>query len=74
MPASIPIRHCGTFASRAAIRLREIFSRRTMAPFSSRPTMYSVFLPVSIPIVWATTTSVLQGMVVVLLVLFKAPN
>jgi GAF domain-containing protein len=32
MPASIPIRHCGTLASRAAIRLRETFSRKTIAP------------------------------------------
>src|SRR5262249_49377539 len=34
MPASIPIRHGGTFTSRAAIRLRETFSRRMIAPVS----------------------------------------
>jgi hypothetical protein len=62
MPASIPMRQGGTFTSRAAIRLRETFSRRTIVPFPSRPTMCSVFLPVSIPIVWTTAMSFLQGM------------
>src|SRR3981081_1751444 len=37
MPASIPIKHRGTLASRAAIRPRAIFSRKTIAPWSSRP-------------------------------------
>src|SRR5512140_1676401 len=32
MPASIPIKHRGTLASRAAIRPRAIFSRKTICP------------------------------------------
>src|ERR1700745_1401213 len=49
MPASIPIRHGGTFASRDTILLRATFSRSTIAPRASRPTRRSVFLPGSIP-------------------------
>src|SRR5256884_9975515 len=62
MPASMPTRHGGTFTNRAAIRAREIFSRRTIAPLSSRPIICSVFLPVSIPMVRATAVSALLGM------------
>src|SRR6266699_3220798 len=36
MPASMPIRQGGTFASRAAIRPRASFSRKTTAPLASR--------------------------------------
>src|SRR6266568_6569465 len=36
MPASMPIRQGGTFASRAAIRPRAGFSRKTTAPLASR--------------------------------------
>src|SRR5262249_4009198 len=50
-PASIPIRHGGTFASRDTIFVRATFSRSTIAPRASRPTRCSVFLPGSIPIV-----------------------
>ena len=35
--ASMPIRHRGVLASRATIRPPETFSRKTIAPFSSRP-------------------------------------
>jgi hypothetical protein len=59
MPASIPIRHRGTLASRAVIRPREIFSRKTIAPLSSRPIKCRVFLPVSMPMVCATVAAVL---------------
>src|SRR6266404_977275 len=62
MPASMPTRHGGRFTNRAAIRAREIFSRRTIAPLSSRPIICSVFLPVSIPMVRATAVSALLGM------------
>src|SRR6266581_3809640 len=62
MPASMPTRHGGRFTNRAAIRVRETFSRRTIAPFSSRPIICSVFLPVSIPMVRATAASALLGM------------
>src|SRR5260370_1165272 len=62
MPASTPTRHGGRFTNRAAIRAREIFSRRTIAPLSSRPIICSVFLPVSIPMVRATAVSALLGM------------
>src|SRR5436190_9920430 len=62
MPASMPTRPGGRFTDRAAIRAREIFSRRTIAPFSSRPIICSVFLPVSIPMVRATPVSALLGM------------
>jgi hypothetical protein len=41
---------------------RETFSRRTIAPFSSRPIICSVFLPVSIPMVRATEVVALLGM------------
>ena len=51
MPASIPIKHRGTLASRAVIRPRAIFSRTTIAPGSSRPIKCRVFLPVSMPMV-----------------------
>src|SRR5689334_22863668 len=57
MPASMPTRHGGRFTNRAAIRAREIFSRRTIAPLSSRPIICSVFLPVR-----ATAVSALLGM------------
>src|SRR5712672_2912594 len=62
MPASMPTRHGGRFTNRPAIRVRETFSRRTIAPFSSRPIICSVFLPVSIPMVRATAVSALLGM------------
>src|SRR5438105_5393227 len=62
MPASMPTRHGGRFTNRAAIRAREIFSRRTIAPLSSRPIICSVFLPVSIPMMRATAVSALLGM------------
>src|SRR5439155_7434984 len=62
MPASMPTRHGGRLKNRAAIRTREIFSRRTIAPLSSRPIICSVFLPVSIPMVRATAVSALLGM------------
>src|SRR6266576_4843138 len=62
MPASLPTRHGGRFTNRAAIRALEIFSRRTIAPLSSRPIICSVFLPVSIPMVRATAVSALLGM------------
>src|ERR1700731_870762 len=61
MPASMPTRHDGRFTNRAAIRVRETFSRRTMAPFSSRPIICSVFLPVSMPMVRTTAVSALLG-------------
>src|SRR6476661_7523646 len=32
MPASMPIRHCGTFTSRAAIRPRATFSAKRLYP------------------------------------------
>src|SRR6267143_5936628 len=59
MPASIPIKHRGTLASRAALRPRASFSRKTIAPFSSRPIKCRVFLPVSMPMVGATVAAVL---------------
>src|SRR5438132_10972012 len=62
MPALMPTRHGGRFTNRAAIRAREIFPRRTIAPLSSRPIICSVFLPVSIPMVRATAVSALLGM------------
>src|SRR6266542_120184 len=62
MPASMPIRQGGTFASRAAIRPRASFSRKTTAPLASRPTKCSVFLPVSMPIVQANPASVFRDM------------
>src|ERR1700732_1895156 len=61
MPASMPTRHGGRFTNRAASRVRETFSRRTMAPFSSRPIICSVFLPVSMPMVRTTAVSALLG-------------
>src|ERR1700757_920682 len=57
MPASIPIRHGGTFASRDTILARATFSRSTIPPRASRPIRCSVFLPGSIPMV---TTAVLD--------------
>jgi len=57
MPASIPIRHGGTFARRDKILTRATLSRSTIPPRASRPTGCSVFLPGSIPKV---TTAVLD--------------
>src|SRR6266550_3294554 len=74
MPASMPTRHGGRFTNRAAIRAREIFSRRTIAPLSSRPIICSVFLPVSIPMVRATAVSALLGMACPLRALQKPPT
>ena len=70
MPASIAIEHRGTLASRAAIRPRAIFSRKTIAPWSSRPIKCRVFLPVSMPMVSATVAC-LMGHGDVLLVVSK---
>jgi hypothetical protein len=57
LPASIPIRYRGTLASRTVIRPRAIFSRKTIAPLSSRPIKCGVFLPVSMPMVCATVAA-----------------
>ena len=62
MPASRPTRQRGTFTNRAAIRVRDTFSRSTSAPLSSKPITCSVFLPVSIPMVSAIVVSALLGM------------
>src|SRR5262249_30799185 len=40
MPASIPIKHCGTFTSLAAIRVRETFSRTTIVSRSCAACSY----------------------------------
>src|SRR6201987_302293 len=61
MPASIPIRHGGTFASRDAILARATFSRSTISPRASRPTRCIVFLPGSIPMVTIAVPT-LRGM------------
>ena len=45
MPASIPIRHRGTLASRAAIRPRAIFSRKTIAPLTPRTVAIELAAP-----------------------------
>src|ERR1700746_1480016 len=61
MPASIPIRHGGTFASRDTILVRATFSRSTISPRASRPTRCIVFLPGSIPMVTIAVPT-LRGM------------
>src|ERR1700758_1423066 len=60
MPASIPIRHGGTFASRDTILARATFSRSTIPPRASRPIRCSVFLPGSIPMVTTAVANNLQ--------------
>src|SRR6185436_2633786 len=47
--ASMPIRHGGRLANRAATWPRDHFWRSTMAPRSSWPTMWNEFLPISMP-------------------------
>src|ERR1700751_2329802 len=61
MPASIPIRHGGTFASRDTTLARATFSRSTISPRASRPTRCIVFLPGSIPMVTIAVPT-LRGM------------
>src|SRR5215467_1253812 len=46
----MPIKHGGMLASRASTWLRDHFWRKTIAPRSSRPTMWNEYLPISIPI------------------------
>ena len=45
----------GTLASRVSTWVRDHFWRSTMAPRSSRPTMWNEFLPISMPITIITT-------------------
>src|SRR5215469_8366025 len=45
----MPIKHGGMLASRASTWLRDHFWRKTIAPRSSRPTMWNEYLPISIP-------------------------
>src|SRR5215471_17252396 len=71
MPASIPIRHGGRFASRDTILARATFSRSTIAPRASRPTRCNVFLPGSIPMV---TTAVLDLCAMAWFLLLTAPQ
>jgi Integrase core domain len=66
-PPFRPIQRTGIINShailnRAAIRVRETFSRSTIAPFSSKPITCSAFLPVSIPMVCAIAVFALLGM------------
>src|SRR5215470_10354036 len=65
MPASIPIRHGGIFASRDTILDRATFSHSTISPRASRPTRCSMFLPGSIPTVTIAVPT-LRGMVCLL--------
>jgi hypothetical protein len=45
----MPTRHGSMLENRASIWLRDNFGRSTIAPRSSRPTMWNDFLPISMP-------------------------
>src|SRR5262249_4188928 len=72
MPASIPIRHGGIFASRDTILVRATFSRSTISPRASRPTRCSMFLPGSIPTVTIAVPT-LRGMACLLVLVALQP-
>src|SRR5262249_32887361 len=61
----MPIRHGGTFASRASTWALDLLCRSRIAPRSSRPTTWNEFFPMSMPIV-ATVAVDLVNMAVLL--------